>query len=72
MKKIKLKLKLVHLDRWKRNVYREVDTGQLFKDTDCMNNAMSLDSLCTTNSLEGEPNTPLSFIDNKEFEVEMV
>jgi hypothetical protein len=72
MKKVILKLKLIHVDRWRRNVYEEVNTKQLFKDTDCMNNAMSLDSLCTVGSKEGEPDTPLSFIEDKEFEMEMV
>lgn len=68
----KLELKFIGVDSWNRKVYEDINTNRLYKDTDCINNEMTIYSICTTNSFDGEPNIPLEYISSGNFEIKEV
>ena len=67
-----LQLKLLGVDSCSRKVYKDINTKRLYKDTDCINNQMTVNSICTTGSFDGEPDVPLCYINNGDFKIEVV
>lgn len=65
----KLVLKYIGEDDWSRTVYED-ENGIIFKDTNC---GMGTIALCTCGSFDGEPNTPIEYIEKYEgVEIEIV
>lgn len=63
-----IKLKLIGEDSWNRPVYED-DKGNIFKDTNLGDGKLAL---CTASSFEGEPDTPIGYIErykSAEFEI---
>lgn len=64
-----MKLKLIGIDGWSRPVYED-ENGKLFKDTNLGQGQLAL---CTTGSFEGEPDTPIHWIEKyKNIEIEIL
>ncbi|MFY0516524.1 LPD11 domain-containing protein [Lysinibacillus sp. UGB7] len=64
----KLKLTYIGTDDWSRPVF-ESEEGRIFKDLNCGEGQLDL---CTAGSFDGEPNTPIYYIEkykNVEFEI---
>ncbi len=64
----KLQLKFLGVDDWSRPVF-ESENGDIFKDLNLGEGKLDL---CTASSFDGEPNTPIHYIEkfkNVEFEI---
>lgn len=65
----KLVLNFIGVDDWSRPVYED-ENGKMFKDTNCGDGNLAL---CTAYGFEGEPDTPIEYIEKyQDVEIEII
>lgn len=68
----KLELRLIGRDSFQRQVYQDIKTKRIYKNTDCIHNIVDTWTICTCSDLEGEPNLPLACIEGGYFDIEII